>query len=79
MIHVELTPRAEQRIVEGARIRGLRPETYAAQILEAVEPEPGGKSADADAFLAGMSAFSDKTPVLSEEALTRESFYQDHD
>lgn len=79
MIHIELTPRTEQRIAEEARIRGLRPETYAAQILEAAEPERKGKSVDAEAFLAGMLAFSHKTPVLSEEALTRESFYQDHD
>jgi hypothetical protein len=37
------------------------------------------KEIDLEAFFAGVSQHSAKMPVLSEEALHRPSYYQDHD
>ena len=81
MIQIEVAPDIEQRFADAARARGLQPEVYAGQLIEsaALRSRLPGKPVDADAFLAGMLAYSDKTPALSEEAFTRESFYQDHD
>jgi len=68
--------------------RGLTPEGYVERLIA----ERAGAAAQADSsadtktrladlevFFAEMAAHSDKVPILPDEALTRESFYQDHD
>jgi hypothetical protein len=81
MIQIEVSPEVEQRFAAAAKAHGMEPSSYAKSLIEsaATEAPPAKKTLDARAFLAAMAAFSDITPVLPEEAFTRESFYQDHD
>jgi hypothetical protein len=68
-----------------ARLRGLTPESYVRSLVDdAVRmapkvPPPAKPKMDMKTFLREMAAFSDKIPLLPDEAFTRESFYQDHD
>jgi hypothetical protein len=70
--------------------RGLTPEGYverliaeqagaASQVVADTSEDTKTKLADLEVFFAEMSAHSHKVPILPDEALTRESFYQDHD
>lgn len=70
--------------------RGLTPEGYveeliaeraaaAPQVVADTSADTKTRLADLEVFFAEMSAYTDKVPILTDEALTRESFYQDHD
>ena len=70
--------------------RGLTPEGYveeliaeravaASQVAVDTSSDTETRLADLEVFFAEMGAYSDKVPILPDEALTRESFYQDHD
>jgi hypothetical protein len=67
------------------KTRGLTPEGYVETLIahqaEAVstQADTASRLASLERFLERMAAHSDKVPILSDEALTRESFYQDHD
>ena len=67
------------------KARGLTPEGYVenliAELAEAAstEADTARRLASLDRFIERMVAHADKSPILSDEALTRESFYQDHD
>ena len=67
------------------RSRGLTPEGYVRSLVDdAVRTAPkvlppAKPKMDMKTFLREMAAFSDKIPLLPDEAFTRESFYQDHD
>jgi len=67
------------------RSRGLTPESYVRSLVDdAVRtspkvPPPSKPKMDMETFLREMATFSDKIPLLPDEAFTRESFYQDHD
>jgi hypothetical protein len=65
--------------------RGMTPECYVRSLIDnaartalASLPQSAPKI-DMKTFLQEMAAHSDKIPQLPDEALTRESFYQDHD
>jgi hypothetical protein len=68
-----------------ARSRGLTPEGYVRSLIDDAArmapkvPPPAKPKMDMETFLREMAAFSDKIPLLPDEAFTRESFYQDHD
>jgi hypothetical protein len=71
-----------------AEARGLTPERYIEEMLAGVRTVPElsqpektkeQRRADLERFFEEMAAFSDKIPILPDEALTRESFYSDHD
>jgi hypothetical protein len=67
------------------RARGLTPEGYVEGLIaeqavsSPVAADSANRLADLEVFFAEMAANSDKIPILPDEALTRESFYQDHD
>jgi len=73
-------------IVAQVQARGLTPESYVESLIADQAMQSGRKTlsqekriANLDKFFEEMSANSHKTPILSDEALTRESFYSDHD
>ncbi len=67
------------------KARGLTPEGYVENLIaeQAITPpfsaDTVDRLADLELFFKEMAAHSDKIPILPDEALTRESFYQDHD
>lgn len=83
MLHVELAPDIERRLVEAARAEGLEPEAYAsrliASVLASLTSEKHLSKEELERFLAGMARYSDKIPDLPDESYARASFYQDHD
>jgi hypothetical protein len=83
MVQLELAPDVEERLEKAAAVRGLKPEAYVVELIEAAVtrslPEKHLTEEQLQAFLDGMAAFSDKLPVLPDYAYTRESFYEDHD
>ena len=68
-----------------AEARGMTPEQYVEEIIadQAVPIESllirEQRRAKLEKFFEEISANSENIPVLSDEALTRESFYSDHD
>ncbi len=85
MIQIDLQPKTEASYAAVAQGRGLTVEQYLAEKLEAEIPPPPKpqmtkeeKLADLEVFFKEMAQFSDKKPVLPDEAFTRESMYQDH-
>ena len=67
-----------------ARARGLRPETYAEEILakeaemRSTRPLPLRSPREIRSWLDSLAQFSDKIPPLP-ETISREWIYQDHD
>jgi len=66
--------------------RGLTPEGYVEELIaeragvaSQAASDTSARLADLEVFIAEMGAYSNKVPVLPDDALTRESFYQDHD
>ena len=64
--------------------RGLTPQSYVERLLaEQVSPKaaasPKLSLEEFEASLYELAQYSDKIPLLPDEALSRESFYQDHD
>jgi len=81
-IRVEITPEAQAELARQAAAQGRPVEAYAASLLEevALHPAKGRLSLNrAEKMFHDMAQFSDKIPSLPDEALTRESFYRDHD
>ncbi len=83
-----ITVTVPDEFAEEAEARGLTTERFVETIvlreqaaLLSSQPEKTveKRMVDLDLFLAEMSAFAHKIPVLPDEALTRESFYSDHD
>jgi hypothetical protein len=82
MLHVELAPDIEKRLIEAARAEGIEPSAYASRLIArtiALTSEKHLSKEELDAALARLASHSDKIPDLPDEAYTRESFYQDHD
>ena len=83
MLHVELAPDIERRLVEAARAEGLEPEAYASRLIASTiaarTSEKHLSKEELDAALARLASRGDNMPHLPDEAYTRESFYQDHD
>jgi hypothetical protein len=84
MIRIELRPEIEARLVAEARARGIEVKAYVESLLEQATttratPARRRTREEMRAFFESMAANSDKIPQLPADALTRESFYQDHD
>jgi hypothetical protein len=77
-VTLDLPPELETRVRAQAEALGLSPEAYLLSLIGAsVIPAPG-ENATLEEFEAAMDALSEGTehlPVLSPEALSRESIY----
>jgi hypothetical protein len=75
----------QDEFAEQVRLRGLTPEGYVQSLIDDAARKapkalpPAKPKMDMETFLREMAVFSDKIPLLPDEAFTRESFYQDHD
>jgi hypothetical protein len=82
-IVIELKPEVQAELDRQAAARGVKFETYAAGLLEdAADLRPKGKLPTVEEMeetLRELAQYSDKIPLLPEEAFSRESMYQDHD
>lgn len=83
-ITLELTPNVAARLAAQAQARGLSLDTYVRNLIEeqaaAVDHRAQHMPLEQfEAELDALAADSETLPYLPAEALTRESFYQDHD
>jgi len=82
-ITINIKPEVEAELARQAAVRGTDVPEYATTRLEAAaRPPRAEKSRSLEEFektLDRIAQFSDKIPVLPDEALSRESLYQDHD
>jgi hypothetical protein len=83
-ITLELTPNVSASLAAQAQARGVSLDTYVRNLLEAQaaavdQREQHMTLEQFDAELDALAAESETLPYLPAEALTRESFYQDHD
>ncbi len=82
-IIINIKPEAQEELSRQAAAHGLDINSYAASLLEEAAHVPaGGKTlsqSQLDNTLAELSQFSDKIPLLPDEAFSRASLYQDHD
>jgi hypothetical protein len=92
MLQVELAPDVEERLNLAAETRGLTPQAYASEIIDgavsrltvdaAIQRLTAPKrltKEQMEEFFRKMAALGEGLPPLSEYALTRESFYEEHD
>ena len=82
-ITLELPPDIKASLEAQARARGLRLDAYVESLLKqhakTEHPAPTLSLEQIEAELDAFAQGSEKLPYLPPEALTRESFYQDHD
>ncbi len=81
-ITLELPPEVEAGLAAQAEARGLELEVYLESLLKqhAAMKRPDQLTLqEFEAELDALARGSDKLPYLPPEALTRESYYQDHD
>jgi len=82
-IIINIKPEAQAELTRQAAAHGVQPEDYAAALLEeAVHLSAAAKTLTKDQLhrtLQELAQFSDKIPLLPDEAFTREGLYQDHD
>jgi hypothetical protein len=83
-ITLELTPHVAARLAAQAQARGVSLDTYVRNLIEAqaaaVDQREQLMALESfEAELDALAADSETLPSLPAEALTRESFYQDHD
>jgi len=80
-----ITIEIPDEVVERAQTLGLTAEGYVADLIakQSLSSTPSipkeERQARLETFFEEMAAHSHKVPMLSDEALTRESFYSDHD
>jgi len=83
MLHVELEPEVERRLMEAAHAVGLEPGAYASSLIAAMIAarlrEKHLSQEELETVLARLASRGDNLPKLPDEAYTRASFYQDHD
>jgi hypothetical protein len=82
-ITLELTPHVAASLTAQAQARGLSLDTYVRNLIEeqaaAVDHREQPMTLEPfEAELDALAADSETLPYLPAEALTRESFYQDH-
>lgn len=84
MVQIQLQPETEARYAAEAQGRGITLEQYLAEKLEAEVAEEPRQAEDIAIELAKLEVFfkefakySDKIPILPDEALTREGIYGD--
>ncbi len=82
-ITLELSPEIEANLAAQARARGLRLDAFVESLLKqqaaTEDPERTMSLEQFEAELDALAQGSEKLPYLPPEALTRETFYQDHD
>ena len=83
-ITINIKPEVEAELARQAEVRGMDVPAYAATLLEdaAQSPHAEPKSRTLEEFektLDRIAQFSNKIPILPDEAFSRESLYQDHD
>ncbi len=83
---MQITVTIPDDLAAEAQARGLTPSGYVERLIAEqtvtaapVKADAATRLADLELFFEEMAAHSHKLPILSEDALTRESFYQDHD
>jgi hypothetical protein len=83
-ITVNIKPEVEAELARQAEVRGMDVPAYAATLLEQAAHPPQAESVNRpleefEKTLDRIAQFSDKIPVLPDEAFSRESLYQDRD
>ncbi|HEV2620399.1 MAG TPA: hypothetical protein VGU23_10735 [Acidobacteriaceae bacterium] len=81
---MQVTINIPEELAAQVQLRGLTPQGYvehllAEQGLEKLTRPPKLSLEEFDASLDELAQYSDKIPSLPDAALSRESFYQDHD
>jgi hypothetical protein len=81
---MQVTVNIPDELAAQVQSRGLTPQSYVERLLaEQVSPKaaasPKLSLEEFEASLDELAQYSDKIPLLPDEALSRESFYQDHD
>ena len=82
---MQITVTIPDELAAQAQARGLTPERFVEDLIAAhagsspVLSDTESRLSDLDVFFEEMAIHSNRVPVLPDEALTRESFYQDHD
>ncbi len=82
---MQITVTIPDDVAAQVQARGLTPERYVEDLIAeeadtvSIQADTASRLASLDRFLQRMAAHSYKVPILPDEALTRESFYQDHD
>jgi hypothetical protein len=83
-ITVNIKPEVEAELARQAEVRGMDVPAYAATLLEQAAHPPQAESVNRpleefEKTLDRIAQFSDKIPLLPDEAFSRQSLYQDHD
>jgi hypothetical protein len=83
-ITINIKPEVEAELARQAEVRGMDVPAYAATLLEQAAHPPKAESVNRsleefEKTLDRIAQFSDKIPVLPDEAFSRESLYQDRD
>ena len=81
---MQVTVTIPDQLAAQVQSRGLTPQSYiehllAEQVSQKADSSPKLSLEEFDASLDELAQYSDKIPFLPDEALSRESFYQDHD
>ena len=82
-IIINIKPEAEAELTRQAAAHGVQPEAYAATLLEeAVHIRVRAETLTKDQLertLREIAQYSQKIPLLPDEAFTRKGLYQDHE
>jgi len=82
-IIIDIKPEVQAELSRQAAAHGVDVGSYAATLLEEAAHIPAGpkklNQSQLDKTLQELAQFSDKIPLLPDEAFSRESLYGDHD
>ena len=82
-IIIEIKPEVQEELSRQAAAHGVDVGSYAASLLEEAAHVPAGSKrlspSQLDQTLQELAQFSDKIPLLPDEAFSRASLYRDHD
>ena len=82
-IIIDIKPEVQVELSRQAAAHGVDIGSYAASLLEKAAHIPAGSNrlsqSQLDATLKELARFSQKIPLLPDEAFSRESLYRDHD
>ena len=80
---INIRPEVQEELSRQAAAHGVDVSSYAASLLEEAAHVPTGakklSQGQLDKTLQELAQFSQKIPVLPDEAFSRESLYRDHD
>lgn len=83
---MQITVTIPDELAAQAQAQGLTPESYVEKLVAEQAATPRGYGAggrltreEFEASLDRLAQFSDKIPLLPDEAFSRESMYEDHD